>query len=65
MPFLGAYRLTFEAAPPASFFFKPGAIFLPVAREPCSLTLKTAPGAVFWEPRAAFGAASHDYIKHE
>ena len=26
---------------------KPGAVFLPVAREPCSLTLKTAPGAVF------------------
>ena len=25
----------------------PGAVFWPVAREPCSLTLKTAPGAVF------------------
>ena len=31
----------------AKHFWKPGAVFWPVAREPCSLTLKTAPGAVF------------------
>ena len=46
MPFLGAYLLTFEAAPQATFGSQE-LFFWPVAREPCSLTLKTAPGAVF------------------
>ena len=59
MPFLGAYSLTFEAAPKATFGSQEP-FFMPVAREPCSLTR-----SCFWEPRAAFGAASHDYIKHE
>ena len=46
MPFLGAYRFIFKAAPQATFGSQEPFVW-PVAREPCSLILKTAPGAVF------------------